>query len=140
MSANALSRSLMPSPGYVTLQCKVHWSANESQDAPLAKGESCLAGVSQAFELDLGAERQAVGAERRACRQAIRIEIGHVDLVEVVPLRHVGQHHRALEDVGEGEAVVLQDRADILHGLARLRLHAAGHQLERAREVAERTG
>ena len=96
--------------------------------------------VGPAFDLDLRAKSEAVGAERRAGRQPVGPEIAEIHLVELGPFRHIGEHHRALEDIVEGQAVLLQHGADVLHRLARLRLHAARHELQRAGNVAERAG
>ncbi len=91
-----------------------------------------------AFDLHFRPERQAVRAQSRARRQALGREISHIDLVELGPFRHIGEHHGAFDDVGEVEPAIAQHRADILHRLPRLSRHAARRQRHRARQIAER--
>ncbi len=64
-----------------------------------------LPGISEAFKFDLRAERQTVGAEGGPRPQEAGLEIGDIDLVEGLPLRDVGEYHRAFEHVVEGESV-----------------------------------
>jgi hypothetical protein len=60
-----------------------------------------LPGISEAFKFDLRAERQTVGAEGGPRRREAGLEIGDIDLVEGLPLRDVGEYHRAFEHVVE---------------------------------------
>src|SRR5262245_17925695 len=88
--------------------------------------------VCNALHFHLRAKRKAGHAQRRPGR-VMPAEEALVDLVELAPLRDVREHHRALDHVAHRIAVRFERGPDVAHGLARLLLDAAGHELERAR-------
>src|ERR1700722_7484587 len=71
---------------------------------------------SPAFQLDLSAQRQSVGAKRGTSRQMIRCEIRNVDFVERTPFSHIRDHDGAFENVIETQIIPPQDSADIFQG------------------------
>ncbi len=71
--------------------------------------------------------------------EAARREMRHINLVERVPFRHVGEIDRAFDQPVEARSRLLQHGADIRHQLAALRFDAARHQRHLARHVADAT-
>ena len=88
--------------------------------------------VRDALDFEQRAQRQAIRAEGAASGEFPVREIGHVDLIERRPVGHVVEHHRAFHQVAIAEALPLQHRADIVHGLLRLRVDACGQLAVRA--------
>src|SRR5687767_15094093 len=92
-----------------------------------------------ALELDLRAEREPARAER-AARRIRRREERLVDLVEFAPLRNVGEHHGALDDIAQRIAVRFERRAQVFERLPSFFLEAARHELELAGLHADLAG
>src|SRR5262245_37695246 len=90
-----------------------------------------LPGVGHAFELELGAEREAIRADGASGGQLSCGKIRNVDGIERRPVLHVRNEHRAFEYVTPTEPVGLERAADIFHRLLCL-------ALERVRQLAVR--
>src|ERR1700719_3583782 len=121
---------------------------NEPRRSPQAAVRSCRrasdarAYACEAFQLQERTARQSVCTDGAASRQSARLEIRHVDFVEVLPARHVGQHYCALKDIIKAEPCLLQDLTDVAHRLPRLvsevrRKRAVGGDADLSGEVKD---
>src|SRR5208282_6461717 len=80
------------------------------------------------LDLDAGALRQG-GDLDGGTRREVRGEVFGIDLVHPGKVGQVRQEHRALDDIGEGQLLVVKDGLDVLQGALSLRLDVAGDEV-----------
>src|ERR1017187_2638939 len=91
------------------------------------------------LDLNTGAFRQRGDLDCRACRK-VRREVLGIDLVHPGEVRQVRHEYRALNDIGEGQVLVIQDGFNILQDAVRLRLDVAGDKVPGGRVNGYLTG
>jgi hypothetical protein len=80
------------------------------------------------LDLDAGALRQRGHLDGRAGGE-IGGEVLGIHLVHPGEVRQVRQEHRALDDIGEGQPLVIEDGLDVLQDAVGLRLDVPGDEV-----------
>src|ERR1700731_2551707 len=90
-----------------------------------------------ALHLDRRAKRKTICTKRGTRREALRLEVREIDFVEFRPLRHVGEHDQAFEDIVERASRSIQYPRDVFHHLTGFGFNAARHEFRSAGALAD---